>query len=58
MNIPEIVFNTLIKSGTPLKASEISDQSGVDKKEVDKAIKMLVKENKISSPKRCFYQAG
>ncbi|PKP29885.1 MAG: MarR family transcriptional regulator [Bacteroidetes bacterium HGW-Bacteroidetes-16] len=57
MNTSEKVYNTLKISNTPLKAGEIADQSGIDKKEVDKAIKVLVNENKISSPKRCYYQA-
>lgn len=56
MNTVEKVLSVLKQSGTPLKAGEIADQSGLDKKEVDKAIKVLVKETKISSPKRCYYQ--
>ena len=58
MNTAEIVYNALKASGTPLKAGEIAEKSGIDKKEVDKAIKVLVKESKITSPKRCYYQAG
>lgn len=40
----------------PLKAGEVAAQSGVDKKEVDKILKKLKKEDKIDSPQRCFYQ--
>ncbi len=40
-----------------LKAGEVAEKSGIDKKEVDKIIKKLVKEEKVYSPKRCFYQA-
>ncbi len=58
MNTAEKVYNALKISGTPLKAGEIAEKSGIDKKEVDKAIKVLVKESKITSPKRCYYQAG
>jgi len=40
-----------------MKSGEIAEALGVDKKEVDKVIKKLKKEEKIESPKRCFYQA-
>lgn len=57
MEIKEIVLNTLKDSGKPLKAGDIATQSGQDKAAVDKAIKALVKEDKVTSPMRCFYQA-
>lgn len=57
MDTNEKVFGTLKNATTPLKSGEISEQTGIDKKEVDKAIKSLIKENKVSSPKRCYYQA-
>jgi hypothetical protein len=38
-----------------MKSGEISTASGIDKKEVDKAIKALVKEEEVVSPKKCFY---
>ena len=52
----EKVLETLIAAGKPLKAGEISDQSGLDKKEVDAAMKILKAEEKIVSPKRCFWE--
>lgn len=57
MEIKEIVFNTLKNSASPLKSGEIAEQTGQDKAQVDKAIKLLVKEEKVMSPKRCYYQA-
>jgi len=57
MEIKDIILKTLKESTEPLKGGEIAEKSGVDKKEVDKAIKILVKENLIHSPKRCFYAA-
>jgi len=57
MEIKEIVHNALKESGKPLKAGEIATLTGQDKTAVDKAIKALVKEDLISSPVRCFYQA-
>ncbi len=55
MEIKEKVFETLKLNGTPLKSGEIADKSGLDKKDVEKAIKQLMTENKVDSPKRCFY---
>jgi len=57
MEIKEIVLKTLAESPEPLKGGDIADRSGLDKKEVDKAIKQLKDEELIFSPKRCFYDA-
>lgn len=57
MEIKEIVLKALKESGKPMKAGEIAIQSGQDKAAVEKAIKSLVKEDLVSSPVRCFYQA-
>ena len=50
-----IVYQTLQNADNPLKGGEIANISSLDKKKVDKAIKALMKEGKIYSPKRCFY---
>lgn len=55
MNANEKVLEMLKKSEAPMKAGEIAETSGLDKKEVDKAIKELKKEGTIVSPKRCYY---
>ena len=57
MNIKEQVLQTLVSEGKALKSGEIAEKAGIDKKEVDKAIKELKKEEKITSPKMCFYEA-
>ena len=56
METKEIVFKTLKDSKDPLKSGDIAEKSGQDKKLVDKAIKVLIDENRIFSPKRCFYK--
>ncbi|MBY0755823.1 helix-turn-helix domain-containing protein [Clostridium sardiniense] len=58
MDIKEKVLEILNNSEEPLKGGQIAEASGIDKKEVDKAIKELKKEEKIISPKRCFYAAN
>ncbi len=55
MEPKEKVLDTLKKADNPLKSGEIADMSGMDKKEVDKAIKVLKTEGLIESPKRCYY---
>jgi len=57
MDIKDLVLKTLIESEQPLKGGEIAEKSGVDKKDVDKALKKLKDEELIFSPKRCFYDA-
>lgn len=49
------VIEILRKNKKPMKAGEIAEMSGIDKKEVDKAIKKLVAERKVLSPERCKY---
>ncbi len=49
------IIKTLSDAGKPLRPGKIAELSGIEKKEVDKAIKALKLEEKIYSPKRCFY---
>ena len=49
------ILETILSAGKPLKAGEIAELAGIDKKDVDKAVKKLRDEEKIFSPKRCFY---
>lgn len=55
MDIDKVVLDLLKKNAKPMKAGEIAEASGIDKKEVDKAIKKLKTEDKINSPKACYY---
>ncbi|MDD7794892.1 HTH domain-containing protein [Clostridium sp. 'White wine YQ'] len=55
MDINEKVLETLRNSGEALKGGEIAEKAGLDKKDVDKALKTLKAEGKINSPKRCYY---
>jgi DNA-binding transcriptional regulator GbsR (MarR family) len=52
----EKVLAVMAAAGKPMKAGEISELGGIDKKDVDKAIKKLKAEEKIYSPKVCFYE--
>ncbi|MGG5461145.1 MarR family transcriptional regulator [Clostridium sp. B9] len=55
MDIKEKVLEVLSNSEEPLKGGEIAEKAGLEKKDVDKAIKDLKKDEKIMSPKRCYY---
>jgi DNA-binding IclR family transcriptional regulator len=52
----EKVLEMLKAAVTPFKASEIAEAASLDKKEVDKAMKVLKKEGRIESPKVCYWQ--
>lgn len=56
METTELVYKTLAEAGKPLKGAEIAELAGIDKKDVDNAIKKLKKEERIISPKVCYYQ--
>lgn len=52
----EKVLEALKNAGKPLKAGEIAEASGLEKKEVDKAMKTLKTNGEIISPKRCYWE--
>ncbi len=57
MDTKNIILEAMKKANKPLRPGEIAEMTGIDKKEVEKTIKQLVSEEKIYSPKRCFYQS-
>lgn len=56
MEAKEKIFSAMKKAGRELKTGEIADLAAVDKKEAEKAVKVLAAENRIYSPKRCFWK--
>lgn len=55
MEATEKVLQTMRETGEPLNAGKIAELSGLERKEVDKAMKVLKKEERIVSPKRCYW---
>jgi predicted transcriptional regulator len=53
METKEKVLAVLKEAGEPLNAGKITELSGLDRKEVDKAMKQLKEEGAIVSPVRC-----
>ena len=51
------VLEVMQKEAKALRPGEIAEITGIEKKDVSKYIKELKTEEKIYSPKRCFYQA-
>ena len=52
----EIVFNKMKELDAPVNASTLAKETGLDKKEVDKAMAALKKDERIFSPVRCKWQ--
>jgi hypothetical protein len=57
MEIKEKVLSAMSKAAKPLRTGEVAELAGVEKKDVEKAIKQLNTEGKVFSPTRCFWQA-
>ena len=51
----EEVLNAMKDAGKPVRPGDVAKTLGIESKEVSKAIKLLKKEGKIHSPKRCYY---
>ena len=56
MSAKNTVLEVMKKEGTPLNAGRITEISGLDRKEVDKALKLLKDEELSVSPKRCYWE--
>ncbi len=56
MESADKVLETIKKAGEPINTGIIVELSGMDRKEVEKAMKRLKKEERIVSPKRCYWQ--
>ena len=50
------VLAVMVEAGEPLNAGKIAELSGIDRKEVDKAMKQLKEEGAIVSPVRCKWE--
>jgi hypothetical protein len=56
MEAKELVLDAMKKAGVPVNAGKLVDLTGLDRKEVDKAMKQLKTDGSIESPKVCFWQ--
>ena len=58
MDAVELVFKTLQTTDEPLNAGKIVEATKLERKDVDKAMKILKAEGRIVSPKRCFWTSA
>ncbi len=56
MDAKQQVLECMTAAGEPLNAGKIVEATGLDRKDVDKAMADLKKSGEIVSPKRCFWQ--
>lgn len=56
MDAQAVIIDVLKKEGQPMSAGQIAEKSGLDRKEVDKAMKTLKDTGAIVSPKRCYWE--
>lgn len=52
----EVILDFFNKAEKPVSAGQIATATGIDKKEVDKAMAKLKKEGIIVSPKVCYWE--
>jgi biotin operon repressor len=56
MDSVDKVLDVMKNAGKAMSAGQIAEASGIERKEVDKAMKKLKTEGKIVSPKNCYWQ--
>ena len=56
MNNYDVVLEYFKNLKTPVSAGTIAEETGVDRKEVDKIMKKMKDESVIVSPKRCYWE--
>jgi predicted transcriptional regulator len=57
MENKDLILKVLKESPKEMKATEIAEKTGLDKKIVDKEMAKLKKEELIVSPKMCYWTA-
>ncbi len=56
MDAADKILEAMRDAGEPLNAGKVAELSGLDRKEVDKAMAELKKTERIVSPKRCYWE--
>ncbi len=56
METTDKVLEAMKQAGEPVNAGKVAAMTGIDRKEVDKAMNKLKADGAIESPKRCFWQ--
>ncbi len=56
METTEKVLSAMKEAGAPVNAGKLVELTGLDRKEVDKAMKALKASGAITSPKVCYWE--
>lgn len=56
MSTTEKILDAMKKAGKPMSAGQIAEATGIDRKEIDKGMKLLKTDGSISSPKNCYWE--
>lgn len=56
MELTDQILKAMKDEGKPMSAGQVADKLGADRKAVDKAFATLKKDEKIASPKRCYWE--
>jgi len=54
MDIKQTIIKAFKDSGQPMRTGELVENTGLEKKDVEKAIKKMKDEGILHSPKRCY----
>jgi biotin operon repressor len=57
MQTLEKVLAAIKQAGEPVNAGKVVEMTGLDRKDVDKAMTKLKNDGAIVSPKRCYWEA-
>lgn len=58
MDKADKVLEAIKQAGEPVNGGKIVEITGLDRKDVDKAMKQLKDSGAIVSPKRCYWEAS
>lgn len=56
MDDKQTVLEAMKAAGKPLSAGNVAEETGLERKAVDKVFAELKKTGEITSPKKCFWQ--
>jgi biotin operon repressor len=58
MSTDEKILELLKTNTQPMSAGQLAEACGIDRKEIDKAMKVLKNSGSIHSPRRCYWTAS
>ncbi|MEI7812508.1 MAG: HTH domain-containing protein [Ignavibacteria bacterium] len=56
METAEKILSEMKKASKPLSAGQLAELTKIERKEIDKAMKQLKTNGRISSPKVCYWE--